>query len=250
MGTNYSREVSACKDGLLTIDSYEDVAVSTMISVSRESARGLAQSKTYRNVRRSFICDSVLDCASPLALFIFAINSEKQTTKIGMLSRRSCGAASDGSPRRQPWEKYREMTEPREGRKNSCLAHVSVPLGWVINPVDRRFGRRESANGMKRTAIEMVVILVFVLPLVYWVRMPRTWYPPGYSEKNFSKIKLGMSTNEVLTLIGSPSYCPDGAYWQYSHPGGSVLPTYHWNARSLIVSNGVVAEIIKGEGIL
>src|SRR4051794_32267354 len=102
---------------------------------------------------------------------------------------------------------------------------------------------------MKQMLMEAAGVFVLVV-FIAFVRMPRTHYPPHYSEENFSLIKIGTSEEEVTRLIGSPEYVPDGYYWQYTRPGSSILPTYHWSARSLIISNGVVVEIIKGDAIL
>ena len=102
---------------------------------------------------------------------------------------------------------------------------------------------------MKKAAIEMVVILVLLLPLMFWVMMPRTAYAPGYSEKNFSKIKIGMPSDDVVALIGNPVDGPGGSgNWMYSHPGHSPIPWIHWNERGLTVSNGVVVQIIRSYG--
>jgi len=92
--------------------------------------------------------------------------------------------------------------------------------------------------------------LVLIGLLIFWARLPRTWYPATYSERNFSRIQIGTSAEEVRRLIGEPSYIPDGHYWQYSRPGGSILPMYRWKARSLVISNGVVVRIIKDDAVL
>ena len=92
----------------------------------------------------------------------------------------------------------------------------------------------------------MVVILVVLLPLIFWVMMPRTAYAPGYSEKNFSKIKIGMSADRVVGLIGNPVPGPGGSgNWNYSHPGRSPILCIHWNERGLLMSNGVVVQIFR-----
>jgi hypothetical protein len=39
--------------------------------------------------------------------------------RIGIKHENSCGAASDGSPRREPWEMREKLNEPRKGRKNN-----------------------------------------------------------------------------------------------------------------------------------
>jgi hypothetical protein len=98
---------------------------------------------------------------------------------------------------------------------------------------------------MKRTVMEIIAISAFLFPLIYLIMMPRTSYAPAFSEKNFSQIKIGMSAGEVVALIGNPFAYSDGGYWGYSHPGHSPLIWSHWNERGLILSGGVVVEIIR-----
>jgi hypothetical protein len=76
---------------------------------------------------------------------------------------------------------------------------------------------------------------------------PHTWYPPGFSNQNFSKIKIGTPVDEVRSLIGNP-YGVDGSEWSYTRPGHSFLPSTYWQERSLVVSNGFVVRIIKVTG--
>jgi hypothetical protein len=99
---------------------------------------------------------------------------------------------------------------------------------------------------MKRTVTDLIAIVVLLFPIVYWVMMPRTAYAPGYSEKNFSKIKVGMSTNDLVGLVSNPfREGPDGTSWLYSRPGHSPLVWSFWNLRGLTVSNGVVVQIVR-----
>ena len=102
---------------------------------------------------------------------------------------------------------------------------------------------------MKRNALEIVGVVVALTMIYYWARLSRTWYPPRFSEENYSKIKIGTSAEEVVRLIGYPIYyC--GYDWEYARPGGSILPIYHWEARGLAFSNGVVVKIIEGDCVL
>lgn len=86
---------------------------------------------------------------------------------------------------------------------------------------------------------------------------------PGFSEAKFATIKVGMQSNDVVALLGSPlMQLPKSKRsrpewegmgpleeWSYTLPNEIVDGMGHWNFRALLVLNGTVVEIKKHIGI-
>ena len=72
-----------------------------------------------------------------------------------------------------------------------------------------------------------------------------TTWAPSYNESKFTKIKLGMNKELVLSLLGEPlrESCLDLCEWVYSWPKD---PTASFDRRVVYFnSKGEVAEIVK-----
>lgn len=63
-------------------------------------------------------------------------------------------------------------------------------------------------------------MLAFYPPLAYFVFPDTTQYASGFTEEKFSKVKLGMNTNDVQELLGCPVRQGAG-WWHYTQSGGS-----------------------------
>ena len=75
-----------------------------------------------------------------------------------------------------------------------------------------------------------------------------THFAGGYNDRAFSKIRSGMTTNDVLRLLGEPldrqtwSQWPEGE-WDYSRPASS---SGHFHVRAVrFAPNGLVSEAHK-----
>jgi hypothetical protein len=75
-----------------------------------------------------------------------------------------------------------------------------------------------------------------------------THFAAGYNERAFSKIRAGMTTNQVLRILGEPldrstwSQWPEGE-WEYSRPASS---SGHYHLRAVrFATNGLVSEANK-----
>ena len=117
---------------------------------------------------------------------------------------------------------------------------------WLLKRVTKRY-----VVGQDRRMFwaAMAAIVVVYGAIVCWVMWPRTIYATGFSERGFAKIRPGMNASEARQLAGEPIYI-QSTYWQYSRPGGSVLPEFRWNVRALIVSNDVVIEVWRNRAVL
>jgi hypothetical protein len=78
----------------------------------------------------------------------------------------------------------------------------------------------------------------------------RTKYAPGFTEEAFSRVRVGMTRDEVHTLLGeplvrsSPSWLWPEAGWRYSD---QVTGTSHYHQRDISFSrDGRVTEIVRG----
>ena|SRR5688572_18982462 len=92
-----------------------------------------------------------------------------------------------------------------------------------------------------------IVSIAFGVLMLFVSRMQSTVYAPGYSERGFKRIRVGMGTNEVLRVAGRPLHndynTPDQSwYWRYTEcdEGFSM-----YKMRMLRVTNGVVAEVFR-----
>ena len=69
----------------------------------------------------------------------------------------------------------------------------------------------------------------------------------GFSEQGFTRIRAGMTTDEVRAILGQPlkiSRIQDhGQEWWYTAPKEPIDGWGTWDGRYLIVSNGVVGRV-------
>jgi hypothetical protein len=167
--------------------------------------------------------------------------------------------------RQSPAHRFRLVTQLGAQRTDAPY-HASIPInigkfsafffryqfhkswletGFLFNPIDSKTKRAQALVGVKTKAIEGIVVLFLMgAGVCIWVT-PHTWHTPGFSNQNFSKIKVGTPENEVHSLIGDPNYGGGDGYWLYTRPGHSFLPSTYWQERGLVVSNGFVVRIIK-----
>lgn len=70
-----------------------------------------------------------------------------------------------------------------------------------------------------------------------------TRWADGFSEKNFSRIRIGMMQQEVRSIVGEPIRTPSEQYWDYTISPGST----HYHLRAIAFSSsGQVTNILKG----
>jgi outer membrane protein assembly factor BamE (lipoprotein component of BamABCDE complex) len=70
-----------------------------------------------------------------------------------------------------------------------------------------------------------------------------TKWAAGYSERNFSKVRVGMSQDEVRRIMGEPIWNPNPDYWGYTESPSST----HYHQRGFVFSpSGKVTQIVKG----
>jgi len=110
---------------------------------------------------------------------------------------------------------------------------------------------------MKRTATLSVVTLLILSGLFVYSRCELicffdpwidTQVSPGFSDAAFQKIRIGMSQDEVVTLLGQPlskiskkrSGCIE---WWFTRDGKCKWGDFAWMARSVMLSNQTVVEI-------
>ena len=75
-----------------------------------------------------------------------------------------------------------------------------------------------------------------------------TEYVSGFSEQRFAEATIGMRPSEVEDRLGKPLEVSKGQNgketWWYSRDGKCWWGDFAWNGRAIVVSNGVVVEII------
>ena len=78
---------------------------------------------------------------------------------------------------------------------------------------------------------------------VVWGWATDTAWAEGYSEKKFAKVRLGMTRDQVQSIMGKPIWEPNNEYWSYTRsPSGT-----HYHQRGFVFSeSGHVEEIVKG----
>jgi hypothetical protein len=88
--------------------------------------------------------------------------------------------------------------------------------------------------------IAVVVAVTGLAPPFIWTS---TKYAPGYSEKQFEKLQIGVTEQEVRQALGAPlwQYTNATSYGQmlYSLHGGGSL---YFHRRLLEISNGLVIQ--------
>ena len=113
----------------------------------------------------------------------------------------------------------------------------------------KRVFRRYILRGDSRRLVTAVAttIVLYILAVALFVMWPRTIYSAGFSKEQFAKIRPGMTGSEARKLIGEPLNVRVAAngtrLFQYSQPGNTVVPTFRWNTRVLVLSNELVAEV-------
>lgn len=72
---------------------------------------------------------------------------------------------------------------------------------------------------------------------------------PGFSEEKFSMITTGMTSSEVLSILGEPlsrGRRPQGGHdWWFTAPKEPIDGWGTWDGRYLIISNDLVVEIYR-----
>jgi outer membrane protein assembly factor BamE (lipoprotein component of BamABCDE complex) len=107
----------------------------------------------------------------------------------------------------------------------------------------------------KRSAVIAIVVVV-VLPLGYLL-LPETYcffypsidtrYTEGFTESKFAAIRVGMTQEEVVKLLGEPF---DGASarassrWAYTQDGKCTWKDWAWLGREIVFAKGRVVEIV------
>ena len=103
-----------------------------------------------------------------------------------------------------------------------------------------------------------LALLVGLVPLHFWlldgldgflfslVSEDSTVYASGYSDRSFRRVHVGMTSNEVVALLGSPletgALSDEGCVtWLYSNKKRDT--SYH--VRTIVFQDGVVSEIIS-----
>jgi outer membrane protein assembly factor BamE (lipoprotein component of BamABCDE complex) len=99
-------------------------------------------------------------------------------------------------------------------------------------------------------AVVFGILLLSGFPEGYCYLYPQigTVFATGYTDKNFSKIRAGTSTDEVRRLLGEPLFRftnNTGSYWYYSFDKKDKVPCcdFAWLARTVIVSNSTVIGV-------
>jgi hypothetical protein len=73
--------------------------------------------------------------------------------------------------------------------------------------------------------------------------MTDTSWAKGYSERNFAKVTVGMTEDEVRRIMGDPVWKPSSNYWGYTWSPSST----HYHQRALVFSpSGSVTQIVRG----
>ena len=78
-----------------------------------------------------------------------------------------------------------------------------------------------------------------------------TRFAPGFSERAFAKVAIGMSEEEVRRLLGPPlgisrySHYPTMATWCYSGDGACPWGDFAWTYHAVTFREGKVAEITR-----
>ena len=82
---------------------------------------------------------------------------------------------------------------------------------------------------------------VFYTVLLGWET--DTSWAKDYSERNFAKVTIGMTREEVRSIMGDPVRKPLPGYWSYTYsPSGT-----HYHQRAVLFSeSGSVTQIVRG----
>jgi hypothetical protein len=75
-----------------------------------------------------------------------------------------------------------------------------------------------------------------------------TRYAPGFSERKFAQVRVGMSMDEVVILIGEPYHRGRGrnsVRWSYTQDGECFWADWAWLGREIVFKDGRVVERIS-----
>jgi|SRR5688572_12750176 len=73
--------------------------------------------------------------------------------------------------------------------------------------------------------------------------MTDTSWAESYSERNFAKVSVGMTKDEVQNIMGEPVWSPNPNYWGYTWSPSSS----HYHQRGFVFTpSGSVTRIVKG----
>lgn len=73
----------------------------------------------------------------------------------------------------------------------------------------------------------------------------------GFSEESFDQIKIGMNTNEISRILGTPldvsRISTNVQEWHYTLPKEPIDGWGTWDMRYVVVSNRVVFEVVRAK---
>jgi outer membrane protein assembly factor BamE (lipoprotein component of BamABCDE complex) len=69
-----------------------------------------------------------------------------------------------------------------------------------------------------------------------------TRYAPGFSEPKFAQVKIGMTREEVLKLLGPPLGATSSNRWSYTQDGKCRWADWAWLGREVIFRDDHVVE--------
>jgi hypothetical protein len=132
---------------------------------------------------------------------------------------------------------------------SALLAGTVALVVWVVTSSRRIDGRQFKV----REAMLAIALLGLGLGTArWWVCYHfETVYAPGYSEGQFRRVRVGMTPNEVESIVGRPSRkdstsqrCSPSENWIYSEPPphGTIGDNY-WT-RWVLFDDGKVAAIV------
>ena len=82
---------------------------------------------------------------------------------------------------------------------------------------------------------------VFYTALLGWAT-DASW-AKDYSERNFDKVTIGMTREEVRSIMGDPVWKPIPGYWGYTYSPSST----HYHQRAVVFSeSNTVTRIVRG----
>jgi hypothetical protein len=129
---------------------------------------------------------------------------------------------------------------------SALLAGMVAVIVWVVTG----FRRSEGPRFKVREAMMAIALLGLGLGTARWWVRHHFWtvYAPGYSESQFRRVRIGMTPNEVESIVGRPirkdstsSWAP---CWIYSEPPPHGTIGDNYSRRWVIFNNGKVSAIV------
>ena len=108
--------------------------------------------------------------------------------------------------------------------------------------------KKKQSGWVLGTLILAAVLYVTIGGESYFYLYPAidTRFAPGYSETAFEKVKVGMTKDEVLSLLGPP-FDPGTVgqnRWHYSQDGACFWADWAWLSRAVLFKDDRVVEKI------